>query len=464
MVKSHRELGPYKLGKILGKGQTSIVRIGVNKKTKEKVALKILYKKQMSNAEKLKRTVETEINALQKLRHPNVLCLHSVDWNAKYPHKDGTSEDAVVIALELSPNGELFDYLMHTGSFSEVVSRTYFHQLIGGLEECHSKGVVHRDLKPDNLLLNSAFVLKIADFGYSRLNEKQMYTYVGTRGYMAPEVVEIGSSYTKACDIWSSAVIAFLMYAGFPPYMQPKRTDWWFDKLYVGNYNKFWMAHEQQMKFAPAFKDLINRMLCKDHTKRITIEGIKAHAWYKGETLSQKELVAELQRRKPRVDEGKRMEMLEEKNRSSSIEPSGSHRAAPEFARPGLGRQGSISNLLDEEEELDIDFKSLPEAEPFAKQEVNCFNIIKSPLDPQMALYRVAQCANSGGRWELDDEELAVEVKFGSTEFNAEIYSDPEVKDGSVIALRKLSGGFAEFRKQFRALEAVLLKGDDDEE
>jgi serine/threonine protein kinase len=83
--------------------------------------------------------------------------------------------------------GELFEFLNFTGSFDESIARTYFHQLIAGVECAHRAGVAHRDLKPENLLLDANFVLKLADFGFSNVftsADHLMYTECGTPGYM----------------------------------------------------------------------------------------------------------------------------------------------------------------------------------------------------------------------------------------------------------------------------------------
>jgi len=455
---SHKECSGYHLGRVLGKGVTSVVHLAVSISSKQKVALKILFKNHLQGMEKTKRAVETEIAALDKINHPNVLRMHSCNWKAIYPKRDGSKKEAVAIALELAPNGELFDYLMHTGSFSENVARTYFHQLVAGLEACHDKGVVHRDLKPDNLLLDKNFVLKLADFGYSKLSTKgYMYTYVGTRGYMAPEVVDPNQAYTKSCDIWSSGVILFLMYAGFPPYMEPKKSDWWFNKLCDGNFNKFWQAHEQTMTFDSGFKDLINRMLTYDSTRRIALDQIKQHRWFQGTTLNTEALLLELNRRKPRVDEIKQIEGLEGKNQSSSIGEGGMRSVGPGFARGG-----SVTNLLDDgfdDEDFELDEKSLPSAKPYSSGDVRCYNVVKTQLTPKEALVRIA--ASSGGQFECDSEDLIIEVCTstgrGENVFSAEIYSDPDKKDHSVVAVRRIQGDWQSFRAQFRALEKVLL-------
>jgi len=71
------------------------------------------------------------------------------------------------IALEIAEKGELFDFVANTGSFSEIVSRYYFNQLITGLKSCHDAGVFHRDMKAENMFMDSNFDLKVGDFGFA---------------------------------------------------------------------------------------------------------------------------------------------------------------------------------------------------------------------------------------------------------------------------------------------------------
>jgi len=97
-----------------------------------------------------------------------------------------------VLSLQLAEGGELFDFMMFTGFFSEVVSRTLFRQLLSALQYCHERGVYHRDIKPENLLLDDKYQLKIADFGLAAIRqdpEETLRTECGTRSYMAPEIL-----------------------------------------------------------------------------------------------------------------------------------------------------------------------------------------------------------------------------------------------------------------------------------
>mmetsp|Transcript_31894 Transcript_31894/g.77721 ORF Transcript_31894/g.77721 Transcript_31894/m.77721 type:complete len:472 (-) Transcript_31894:220-1635(-) len=440
-------IGDYILGKKLGGGATAIARIGKHYETGEKVALKILWKLK-ENASRV-RSVKAELKALGTVKHENVVRLKGVDWEGTYPHKDGSKTDAAIITLELCENGELFDYLMHTGSFSDNVARSYFHQLISGLESCHSAGVVHRDLKPDNLLLDNDFVLKIADFGFAVMPENgDMHTCVGTEKYMAPEVLK-GNGYQKACDLWSCGVILFVMYAGYPPYVSPNRNDWWFDKLMKGNFKYFWMAHEQQRQFADDFKDLINQLLTVETSQRITIDGIKKHPWYVKTVLSQEDLVKELTRRKPAVDTAKLEEGLERKNNSV------------EFAQGMRDVSGKslLSKMPTTPKLVEMDFKSLPEAEEY-DPEVKSYTIINSIKSaPQTLQYVVSLLNGLGSTVKFTRDGYSIECTAhqvsGKVEFAIDTF---KTKDGAVAEFRRLSGSFHAFRKLYQTLYTSLSK------
>ena len=124
---------------------------------------------------------------------------------AKYPERDDQTapRDVMLLVLEYMSGGELFDILYYTNALSEVLARTYFHQLMAGVEALHSRHINHRDLKPQNLLLDKRYILKISDFGLSKImspnEDGMMQTYkVGTRGYQSPEII-LNKPYTSAC-------------------------------------------------------------------------------------------------------------------------------------------------------------------------------------------------------------------------------------------------------------------------
>ena len=109
--------------------------------------------------------VKAETTALKKLNHPNILQVLESD---KGLYTNGRkSKEVNYIALELAEHGELFDIILMSGAFDENLAQVYFGQLLDGIQFCHERGMVHRDLKTENLLLDKNYNLKIADFGFA---------------------------------------------------------------------------------------------------------------------------------------------------------------------------------------------------------------------------------------------------------------------------------------------------------
>jgi serine/threonine protein kinase len=266
-------------------------------------------------------SIEKEILAMRTVEHPNVLQLKNVLWNIEYPRKKGTMAPRSMLVLDYAPNGEMLDYLTSSGHFPEEIARTYFQQMCSALAACHAVGVTHRDLKPENILFDAKFNLKLCDFGLASLNGGSgNKTYCGTPSYMAPEIYNLKSSSAArydatAADVWSAAVVLFIMMAGFPPFAKPDMSDWWFDKLSRGKNSLFWKAHCRTATFSESAKDLINKMLSVDAGQRITLAGITAHPFFNGHTLTPQGLVAELTDRKAAMDMQKDREALEKKAR-----------------------------------------------------------------------------------------------------------------------------------------------------
>ena len=122
-----------------------------------------------------------EIHHHRRLRHPHVLSLYELI----------ATESSIYLVTELCAGGELFDYLVEKGRLSLEETRQLFGQLVLGIAYLHGEGVVHRDLKLENVLLDERCRVKVADFGFGREFErgKWMDTWVGTLGYCAPEVI-----------------------------------------------------------------------------------------------------------------------------------------------------------------------------------------------------------------------------------------------------------------------------------
>jgi len=295
------------------------------------VALKIMMADESGKiSDSKKKQLIRELNVMKKVKHENVIQLIEFDENAEYPESNGDKTKCIVTVLEFAAGGELFDFLMFTGCFDEKASRSYFHQMINGLEAMHKLGIAHRDLKPENLLFDENYTLKIADFGFAtsfvdesmgKAQRIKMKTACGTKGYLAPELLK-GKKYTHKCDIFALGIILFTTFAGFPPFQNAVETDWWWDKLSKGHkyivasekqkYQKdkdkhvtagkakidlFWKAHERTKQFDSVLKRLLESMLHPYSDYRYDIKHIKQHQWYNGATYSKDALKQYLQQR-----------------------------------------------------------------------------------------------------------------------------------------------------------------------
>jgi len=300
----------YALGSVLGVGGFSEVCKGVDKETRKRVALKIMYSQKCSNSEMKNQLIQVqkEIKAMKQLSHPNLIRLLGYDLKCTVK-----GQKAIVMVQQLAPKGELFDYLMYTKKFEENQANALFKQLIAGLEAMHKKGIAHRDLKPENVLFDNQFNLKLADFGFAYVFQKgegpktAMRTELGTKGYMAPEIIN-NKKYTEKADIFAAGVILFIMLAGFPPFQNAVAKDWWFDKLMKGKYKLFWMAHERTAKFSSNAKDVLQKMLAPKEKDRLDVFSVQKTKFWSAHNMTKEELTKELRRRKKVVDDQKAAE------------------------------------------------------------------------------------------------------------------------------------------------------------
>jgi len=323
--KNMRTIGRWYIGETLGKGGYSWVKKGFDKKTGKCVALKFMAKADQTWAQEQSKQVITEIESLKQIRHPNVMKLYAYNLNARYPTKNKEKVDVILLVLEYAPGGELFDILYYTSALEAIVARTYFRQIIAGLEACHNAGVAHRDMKPQNLLLDSRFNLKLTDFGLSKVfnsdsDSVMKTTYVGTKGYQAPELL-LDKPYDLSSDIFSAGVVLFIILTGYPPFEQANVSDRWFKPLAKGDYDKFWKLHRGCAIANDAkVKDLLQRMLAFEPSKRITIPDIKKHPWYLDKILEGKELIRALRNRHKEMESKRRKDAHKVKDLQHSIQ------------------------------------------------------------------------------------------------------------------------------------------------
>jgi len=255
-------LNEYQIKETIGKGTFSKVKLGINKSTGEKVAIKILDKRKILTRDDQIR-VQRELTILKKINHLNIVKIIQ------------TKEDQgnVYIITEFI-DYDLFLHIINNKRLDEKEAALYYFQLISGLEYIHSLNIVHRDLKPENLLLTKRRVLKIIDFGLSNYfyGDKLLVTPCGSPSYTCPELIK-GCKYNGfAVDIWTSGIILYVMLCGFLPF-EERDTKSLFKKIIKCKvvYPKYVSANAQ---------NLLKRILVPNPETRITINEIKKLPFY----------------------------------------------------------------------------------------------------------------------------------------------------------------------------------------
>ncbi|KAG5225195.1 CBL-interacting serine/threonine-protein kinase [Salix suchowensis] len=253
------------MGRLLGKGTFAKVYYGKHLVTGESVAIKVINKDQVRR-EGMMDQIQTEISVMHLVRHPNIVELKEVM----------ATKTKIFFIMEYVRGGELFAKVAK-GRLGEEAARKYFQQLISAIDYCHSRGVYHRDLKLENLLLDEDENLKISDFGLSALREqflqdKLLHTLCGTPAYVAPEVLRKKGYDGSKADIWSCGVILYVLLAGFLPFQ---------DENVMKMYRKIFKAeYEFHPWFSADARRLISRILVADPDRRITIPAMMRNHWF----------------------------------------------------------------------------------------------------------------------------------------------------------------------------------------
>ncbi|KAK5000802.1 hypothetical protein LTR66_000388 [Elasticomyces elasticus] len=303
-TRKETKFGEYFLGQTLGEGEFGKVKMGWKKEGGVQVAIKLIRRESLgSNPSRLPK-IYREIAILRQLQHPNIVRLHEMVETERH----------IGIILEYASGGELFDYILNHRYLKDNAARRLFAQLVSGVGYLHKKGIVHRDLKLENLLLDRNKNIIITDFGFANtfnphdeLGEEIEYslaskdfvkkmhldhvredghrrgdlmqTSCGSPCYAAPELVVSDSLYTgRKVDVWSCGVILYAMLAGYLPFdddpANPEGDN--INLLY-----KYIVSTPLTFPeyVTPHARDLLRRILVPDPRKRADLFEVARHSW-----------------------------------------------------------------------------------------------------------------------------------------------------------------------------------------
>lgn len=258
----------FQVGDTLGTGTFGRVRLVTYQHTAKThiFALKMLKKSEIIRLKQVEH-IKSEKTILSQISHPFIVNL--------YAHFQ--DEKSLYMLMEYVIGGELFSQLRKVGRFSNDTSRFYAAEIVLALQYLHSKNIVYRDLKPENLLIDHEGHMKITDFGFAKHVEDRTWTLCGTPEYLAPEIIQ-SKGHGKAVDWWALGILIYEMLAGYPPF---------YDENPFGIYQKILAGRIEFPKhFDPLAKDLVRKLLTADRTKRFGClkdgaEDIKRHKWFK---------------------------------------------------------------------------------------------------------------------------------------------------------------------------------------
>ncbi|XP_076232826.1 uncharacterized protein LOC143178189 [Calliopsis andreniformis] len=257
----------YAVGHVIGDGNFAVVRHCIHKSTGAEYAMKIVDKYKCQGKETM---LASEVAILRQVCHPNIISLIA----------EQETTDQLFLVMELVKGGDLFDAIAAATKFSEAEASVMIGHLTSALAYLHSHHIAHRDVKPENLLVemdgSHVRCLKLGDFGLAQIVREPLYTVCGTPTYVAPEILA-ETGYGLKIDVWAAGVILYILLCGFPPFVSPENEqEELFERILSGHYeftSPYWD------NISDSAKQLISNMLQAQPELRFSAEDVLDHPW-----------------------------------------------------------------------------------------------------------------------------------------------------------------------------------------
>lgn len=249
---------------VLGQGAYATVKVGYHIPSKLEVAVKIYQKAKLFDTTRLQ-SVHTEVSILSKASHPGIVKLHQ-------KIEDGQK---IYLIMEFCGNCNLKEFLkkLPDNKLSDVEVKIVFKKIAEAVEYLHIRGIAHRDLKLQNVVLNSVFTPKLVDFGFaSKATSNTKGDHCGTPNYMAPEIVNQKKHINPLkSDTWALGIMLYYLATGSHAFKAANETEL-FKRIALGKYDSSWISD-------PQLKSLLEGLLCHSMDKRFTVGRVLTHPW-----------------------------------------------------------------------------------------------------------------------------------------------------------------------------------------
>jgi serine/threonine protein kinase len=298
----------YGLIQKIGEGSTSKIYLGypLNGENIEQkfYSIKIL-KTEKLNIEMF----NSEVSLLQSIKNEHVLCVYEYGKGQKVK-KNGKSKEVYYIVMELMEHGDLIKYISNISSksnenigFGEDFGRLIFSQLLDGLEAIHNSDGVHRDIKPDNIMIGNDYKMKFVDLGFStKKSNVLLKQYLGTPAYAAPEIHLRRPYLGEMSDIFSLGITLFVLVTGSLPFRLPVPNGMLYQFFVRNDYIGFW--RQRKVRVSVSFMQLFDNLVAFDYTQRPSISEIRKSKWMQETNYSlMPQLLEELKRREFIINE-----------------------------------------------------------------------------------------------------------------------------------------------------------------
>jgi calcium-dependent protein kinase len=256
----------YEIKESLGSGSYGTVVSAVNKESREPRAIKIINKYKL-HSEESRTKVINEVLVLRKLDHPHIVKIFEF-------YED---EFNLYVVMELCRGGELLDMIIKIGSMNEADASHFMQQVFSAVFYMHSSGIVHRDLKLENMLLDNSQSrnIKIVDFGTACefVHGKKLSQTIGTVNYIAPEIFK--KKYDEKCDMWSCGVIMYILLTGKLPFAGKDKKQ----TIAAIARGQFSLELPIWEHISPQAKALVKKLLELNPGKRISAQEAVNDAW-----------------------------------------------------------------------------------------------------------------------------------------------------------------------------------------